>query len=452
MRKQGLILLLAFLACACSPKKGFGEYVQAVTVSSTENTLRFALDIDFRRSCDYSVQWWSDSRSDAMSSGVRHTQGGSESYIIKFLYPDTRYYAIIVVDGEESEVISFTSGSLPGDCPSFSVEHDDGSVSLEGYLMQWEASPSGYVTFCDYDGKVLWYEALGEEVRQAWYDPATQTIAAFTGFKEPDNDDFYRLGKHTVLLNLDGDVLMRWTTGPGNLEYPHHEIKLLEDGSLLCVNNVVKNFDIAGVETPVYGDGFTIITRDRVKLKEWDCFEGLGDINQEYLHAALRPNDLVHANSVAIDSNGDYYMTFNAISELWKIDGQSGEVLWRLGVHGNVSLDGDFPTGGLHAATVLEPDRILCYSNGSDKGYSSVVLFDVDSEAKTASYELNIPLPSEYSSRDRSNAAMISEDCIMASSTLSKKVVFMHRDGHIFHVLSRDGISYRAYWFENIPL
>ena len=437
-------IILALLSCSKQPD--FSGYATSVVLSKTDNSLRYAVDVTFTAPCNWRILYWkkADGRESGRWTAARHTDGGRERVVLKFLYPETEYEFIVVPGADfsaESKVMGFTTGALPADCPVYTVEKD-GETGLKGYLMQWEANPSGYVTFCDIDGKVVWYEAFGEAIRVAWCDPSRNLLAVLTGFQ---NEDIQRLCAHTVVTDLDGNRLLYWTSGKGNIEYPHHEIKILEDGNLLFVNNVLKDYPVG----TVWGDGFTVISPEGNKVKEWDCFEELGDLSAPYLKTEKRLTDLVHANSVARDAGGDWYMTFNAISELWKIDNKTGDVVYRVGVNGNVSLSGgDFPTGGLHAATPLSPDRILCYANGRDIKRSSAVIYKVDAAAKTAVCELTIPLPEEYSSTDRSNAQLLEDEGIMLlSSTTSRKAVFTDLKGNILRVIGREAISYRAYWF-----
>lgn len=450
MRGARLLVIASLIAMAsCKPAgpAGFAGYADAVTLSPTENTLRYAVDVTFTAPCNWRILYWkkADGRASGQWTAARHTDGGKERVVLKFLYPETEYEFTVVPGADfsaESEVMGFKTGALPVDCPVYTVEKD-GETGLKGYLMQWEANPSGYVTFCDIDGKVVWYEAFGEAIRVAWCDPSHNRIAVMTGFQD---EDMQRLCAHTVVTDLDGNRILYWTSGKGNIEYPHHEIKILEDGNLLYVNNVLRDFPIG----TVWGDGFTVISPEGNKVKEWDCFGELGDLSAPYLKADKRLTDLVHANSVARDSDGNWYMTFNALSELWKIDGQSGDVIYRVGVNGNVTLSsgGDFPQGGLHAATPLSPDRVLCYANGRNIKRSSAVIYKVDASAKTAVCELTIPLPEEYSSTDRSNAQLLEDEGIMLlSSTTSRKAVFTDLEGNILRVIGREAISYRAYWF-----
>lgn len=89
----------------------------------------------------------------------------------------------------------------------------------------------------------------------------------------------------------------------------------------------------------------------------------------------------------------------------------------------------------------------MCYANGRDKGYSEGVVYKIDPVAKTATYRTRIVLPAEYSSKDRSNMQKIGDDLYFMNSTVSGKAIFVNGSGEIRRVISRSGISYRAYYF-----
>ncbi|MBR4595713.1 MAG: fibronectin type III domain-containing protein, partial [Bacteroidales bacterium] len=187
MRGVRLLVIASLIAMAsCKPAgpAGFAGYADAVTLSPTGNTLRYAVDVNFTAPCNWRILYWkkADGRASGQWTAARHTDGGKERVVLKFLYPETEYEFTVVPGADpsaESEVMGFKTGALPVDCPVYTVEKD-GETGLKGYLMQWEASPSGYVTFCDIDGKVVWYEAFGEEIRVAWCDPAMNRLAVLT--------------------------------------------------------------------------------------------------------------------------------------------------------------------------------------------------------------------------------------------------------------------------------
>jgi hypothetical protein len=75
----------------------------------------------------------------------------------------------------------------------------------------------------------------------------------------------------------------------------------------------------------------------------------------------------VHVNSVALDHDGHLLATFNSLSELTKINRQTGEVIWRFGGKNNqFAFEGLEPAQharGLHNVTRLDNGNILFFDN-----------------------------------------------------------------------------------------
>lgn len=438
--------------------KNFKAYAESINVSTYDNALRASLLIKYRKSCTYSIQFWKKNEGEetAKNTAPRRVESGEDTQILKFLSPDTEYRFRIIADGGiSSNIFEFKTGSLPPDLPQYTVEQSDGKTFLDGLLLQWDASKPGYVTLSDFDGNIVWYQAYGKGIRTAWFDNKTGHIAILAGFKHGESyNDFYRLAEDIIISDLDGNIILKKKATEDFIANPHHEFQIMPDGNLLILSNFIKSFDLSSLpsgnaDTPIWGDGFFVCSPDGAIIKKWDCFNELNPLKVSYIDPVKFSNDYVHANSVTIDSEGNYYMTLNRLSELWKIDGKTGEVIYRIGENGNVNLEGgDYPQGGLHAAFPLSPDRILCYDNGKKLGHSRAVLFNVNSSLKTAKYEKIVNLPPEWSSSNRSNAQLIGNDIVLLSSTVTAKAVFSSLEGKTIRVINRTGISYRAYWID----
>lgn len=460
MRKLIISFAALLLLFSCNKTAGpavFTDFASSVKVSSTENALRYAVELDIRQPADYRIRYWkkADGEASARVTNVYKGEVGKAQRILKFLYPDTAYeFKVEAGEGVFSETYSFTTGTLPPEVPVYHVLLDEGGPS-EGYLMQWQATSPGYITFCDMEGTVVWYEEFEQAIRQAYFDPERGEIATTTGFREGSSGKFQRLCDKIIVLDLDGNRSIDWLASDDNVHYPHHEIRIMPDGNLIFFNAVLREFDLTSIggeaDTMVWGDGFTILDRSGKTLKTWDIFNTVDPIrDNDYLHSVDYSHDLVHGNSVNWDSEGNYYITINRLCELWKIDGKTGEVLWRFGEHGNVAFDGAWPQGGLHAPVPLGPDRVLCYNNGAGKPpRSRAQIYSVKN--KTATLETDVEVDTDYSSRDRSNVELLPDGkTLMFASTVARKCVFTDLEGKPLKVISRTGISYRSHWFPTI--
>lgn len=468
--KRGVLcvfILAASMALqGCSSKESdFASYVSSVSVLPQENALRADVELVFRKSSSFRIEYWpkEEGRSQVRSTQAVKAAAGSTLCHLNFLEERTRYsLQVVLEDGAESKCLDFTTGSLPVDIPSYEVEYIEPDFEFpEGYLLQWDASSPGYLTICDLEGKIIWYQAFGEGIRTAYYDSISGQFAVLCGFADgEDSEDFYRLASDIYVCDINGDILFHRKPSKAFIPHPHHEFNILENGDYLILSNVVKSFPVGDDSKPleIWGDGFFVCDRNGDIKLSWDCFSELNPAEVDYIDAEKFSKDYVHANSVVMDSEGNYYMTFNRINELWKISGHSLEVLWRVGTHGNTSLDEEsagygWPAGGLHAATVISPNRILCYDNGKNLGHSRAILFNVNQADMSVNYEFVVDLPKEYSSVNRSNVQLVSEDLLLFGSTGSAKTVFENMEGQVLYVLSRSGISYRTYWIpkEDLP-
>ena len=221
------------------------------------------------------------------------------------------------------------------------------------------------------------------------------------------------------------------------------------------LHGVSRNYDLTpiggGNSVDVFHDGFTVLSPDGEKLFTWDTSATVDPVNDKYLNTLDTYYDLVHANSVSWDAAGDYYFTLNNLNELWKIDGKTGDVLYRVGDNGNIAIPADAHTSGIHSSVPLAPDKVLVLDNGSKSGTSRALVYDIDASAKTASVSLSVPIPSSLSSTDRSNCELLEDQgLIFFGSTAGRCCLFTDMDGNIRKVIRRSGISYRTHYFSTI--
>lgn len=461
MRLRFLTFAAALLLVACGESADtsevFADYASAITVSATDNPLRTAVEIVFTTDCPYRIVYWKESEGElsARSTRVYEAREGKERCILKFLYPETDYCFRVQAAGSlSSDVYTFRTEAIPPEVPVYHVLMDNGGPE-EGYLLQWQATSPGYLTFCDMEGRVVWYETFDQAVRHVYFDERRGEFAVLTGFREGVNSKkFQRLCDKILVVDLDGNRILEWRASEDNVPYPHHDIKMLPDGNLVIFNNVVRYFDLTPIggepDTAVWGEGFTVIDRSSKVLKTWDVFGAIDPVKDTYLNATVLSTDILHGNSVSWDYQGDWYITLNRHSELWKIDGSTGEVLWRFGEHGNLAFDGDWPQGGLHSSVPLAPDRVLCYNNGAGESpRSRAQIYRVSSGR--AELDLDVVVDAEYSSGDRSNVELLPDGkTLMFASTLARKCTFTDLRGNPLKVISRTGIAYRSHWFEDV--
>lgn len=462
-RLAGLLLatVLATGLTACSNDDDSDIAISEVTIANAAdgNALRYPVKVRTSKDCFVSLTYWpAREPGKEVTTEPVGTAGLKADAMIMFVKADTDYEFCVNINGRRrDDIYSFHTSSLPSGLPKYSIIVDNGGAPTDGYVLQWQATKPGWITFCDMNGEVVWYEEFDQAIRMAYYDPEVRKMCVLTGFRDGVNSkNFQRLADKIITLDLAGNREVNWIASDDNVPYPHHDIKYTPDGDLIMVCNTIKKFDLSqfelGDDTEVWGDGFTIISSTGDVKRRWNNFEEYTPFNSnDVILERGAVKDFLHANSVNWDSEGNYYMTFNRINQLWKIEASTGKVLYRVGVHGNVTMPAEGMPSGIHAAEPLATDKILCFDNGEERGYSRAVIYNINPSAMTATLELDVPIPSEYSSQDRSNVQLICDGKIlMFASTLGRCNVFTDLQGNILKVLKRTGISYRSYYYPAI--
>lgn len=453
--------LLLMYACHKEEREN-STAIETVECSSVENNaLRVNIDTKFSKDCEYSITYWlKDSPSESITTRIRQSEGLEGHDTLLFLYPESTYCFTVKVEGNDAEPagpFEFQTYSLPDDMPQYTVK-EGVENKIPGYIFQTQIAKPGYIMISNTDGKVVWYQYIDQASRHFDFCAEEGKIWMLTGFKESSTGDFQRLAKRILCIDFYGNVLHSWSIKDNEIDIPyaHHEIRRMPDGNIVVVSSFTKEYDLTPLggepETTLYGDGFTIFNTEGKILRTWDFFGTLDPLNCSFIKPIKRPHDLLHANSFNWDSEGNYYMTFNQCSQLWKIDSKTGEVMYRVGPDGNVALDKSGFAQGLHAATPLGPDRVLCLDNGSERKSSRAIIYDINPETMTADVELSVSLDEIYSSRDRSNVELILEDSmLMFGMTVSHYVVFTDLKGNVKKAIQREGMSYRTHYLEKLP-
>lgn len=442
--------LLLTLSCAKEYNPTYDECVSSVSLSATDNVLRYSVDVTLKGKCEPVAC--------VRQSGETEwrTMPGTT---IMFLLPDTEYEWCVKVGDTYGPSDTFTTGSIPEEVPVFTVEEFDGKGPQEGYLMQSKESAPGYITFCDMKGRVVWYERFDDGIRCAYFDPDQKKIAVLEGYKTLEATTGVwrpRYSDKVIVMSIEGTRLSEFKTTEETTEYPHHEIKLTPEGNVIVVEAVVRYIDLFGTGTAdmdIWGDGYAVLTPEGKRLSDWSIFGELDVVeNADWLSPTDYQYDLVHANSVSWDSEGNYYMTFHYIAEIWKVNGKTGEVLYRLGEHGNLDLDVPYAEGGFHAVVPLAPDKFLVNNNGRGVGaVTHAQIYEVDPVAMTAKRTLNVANKPEYSVYTGGNVELLPDGKTLHFDSTGPKVsVFTDLDGNVLKVFHREDNSYRAFYFEKL--
>ena len=337
------------------------------------NVLSAIVGVQLTNAATVRVEYSSDPAQDAGSTPDFEVKNSRMDVPVLGLMPESNYSLQVVATGTDGTVvkgdpISFQTGSLPNDIPSFVVVQT-GDVQ-PGYTMLGciVFAPQNPAVIVDQTGRVVWYRENPRTVSDFQKQPdGTYTVAV-------NNSDLalysYFLSQYQQYDNL-GNLLRTWSATGGWLT-DDHELRLLPNGDALLLAFKQKMMDLTAIggrpDAIVVGNLLQRLAPSGDVQFQWDAFDHLPvagisapvDIRGAYV-------DWTHANAIDVTSDGNYLLSIRDLSQVIKIDSTSGAVLWKLGgFNSDFEFIGDSWNGFSmqHGVRQLPNGNILLFDNG----------------------------------------------------------------------------------------
>ena len=227
-----------------------------------------------------------------------------------------------------------------------------------------------------------------------------------------------------VILDKDFNEVDRATTTPAILHTDPHDFIIKENGDYVLLAYETAYRDLSSLTKPdgtYWGDNVPVDdsivqvitpgtepTADGESVLLWNSIDhmDLEDCKQHFF-----PHDYAHVNSLQVLDNGDILASFRGCSQIYLINGETGEVIWKVGRSNSTSpewranlltVTGD-PFGefcGQHSANLLDNGNLLLFDNGTacqvdettflsqraSSQFSRVVEYSIDTTAKQATF------------------------------------------------------------------
>lgn len=430
----------------------YEQSIESVSVSPTDNALRFNVVINKKKEC---------------STVVEVRKAGEENWqkmpgeMALLLYPNTEYECRVGVENSYGEPVPFTTGALPDGIPSYEMTLNEGGPT-SGYIIQHKESAPGYVTISDVYGKVMWYERFDEPVRTVDYQLETGKLALMQGtYLFPNDKNTPKPAHQIIVMGLDGKRYLTIDASEQTVMYPHHELRLLPGGNMLTLNHTSRQYDLTSVGKPsdsvVWSDIFVEIDPTGKPVWEWNIFDQMDIVAYWPILKEYRPkmgimSDFVHTNSLDKDSDGNYYASLYYPEEIWKIDGKTKEVLYKYGPLGDVTVEGGYPLGGYHSVVVLAPDKFMVVKNPRKLTEPlRAQIIQVDPASKTAVKLMDVPSDVAFASTTHCNVQVLPDgETVLFNSTQGNALAFTDMTGKNLRVLNRSVTCNRALYFETM--
>ena len=316
------------------------------------------------------------------------------------LQPSTSYHALIEVAGAngivQSDTLQGSSGALPA---VLSAVHLDitGTPSTEGFLLtqtlNFNGDTAGYILAFDGTGAIRWYREYHEGY--AVVETKQQKNGNITVYAGPPRRlaAFFRYDE----LTPDGTIIRSYKAPPP-LYSDLHELLLTTTSTGQTIAHYFaydyRHFDLSATGGPADTAiaGHRLIRQAHGASPEfvWNSWDHFGRID------TVEPGSdgtqaMDHPNSLDIDADGHYVVSWRNLGEITKIHSQTGVKLWRFGGRNNqFTIIGDPLNGfsGQHYARMLPNGNLLLFDNGyrHEPRESRAVEYRLDVAARTATF------------------------------------------------------------------
>lgn len=441
--------------------------------AQSDNVLRYDLTVDMLHEAEVWAEYWNDQGDTIRSERVRGNGPGNLTVRLILLQAKTKYTVVLHADAGAQRTVSpqyeITTGALPVPLDNYPVYVD--KYPLKGYILtSLRMIDPGMLILFNARGNVVWYQKVpSASILSTNFDARTQTFTCLTGAisdVHPTPKQVYVgfTSKELTTINLYGEISFHKTwVDLGNMLL-HHDARLMADGNYIVVHFVQRQFDLTQwggtTQETVTGDGFSIVSPSGKVLRTWDCFQEIDPRQDprimERSPLGLVREDWIHANAVYECPDGNVLMSFNFLSQIWKINIKTGQVMWRLGKGGNIPIPADATPSSTHNCTITPSGNLLFYDNkgGAENGVvvSRILAYRVDDLSRTAAVVAKINLGLENSSFNQSSVFEIAPNRYFFGSTMSSSIGVVDELGTVLYRVVAPHQSYRSYHIASLTL
>ncbi|MBN1781354.1 aryl-sulfate sulfotransferase [bacterium] len=300
--------------------------------------------------------------------------------------PDPRPKAVLTRD-----VHTINGVPVPADFPGITtIQMGDTAPGLIFFTTNFPVNCGNYMIVCDNGGTPVFYRKITEAAR------STNFLLHAGGLLSVHLCDPLDTGqwRHLIFDNTFTPV-DEIRAGHGYIT-DNHELQLLPDGHALVIADQTVELDLSrtvpegNTRALVQGFHFQELDRNKDVIFEWRSWDHYRVTDAVWEDLSEGSVDYVHMNSVDIDFDGHYIVSSRNLSEVTKIDRNTGVIIWRFGGVNNQFdfRDDDGPFSYQHDVRPVsgKPNHYLMFDNGvhHEAHYSRAVEYRLDMVAKTA--------------------------------------------------------------------
>lgn len=424
------LLLSVLLLTACQDDDngaGMSATISSVTTDET-SALQARVNVTLTMPGDVVVYYWP-----AGDKGNTHTAQSTvrrgHSIPLLGLQANTAYEFRIIPGGDESAAKdgNFTTPSIPPHVTDFYQESESTvSPAASGYYLFASMTKPGCLYLVDGSGSIVWYRTTPNVIKAARIAQNNTIITL-----EDNTDNAMGDGNIILQTTFANDTVFYQVSGRNGFDrIAHHDVQVAANGDVVMITNEMKD--------GYPGDGLLVLDYRGNKKWRWSTFDAMPHINPENYRQPW-------GNSLFIDTDGHYIVSFRSLCQVWKIHNTTGAVLWTLGKNGTIAL----PEGGeflyQHYAHRNADGDIMLFDNGdASRPTSRAVAFKLNELQTEATLTLDTPLPSALYSNIMGSALLLPDKNILAASAVNGRLVQLTQAGDVHWQLKTASRVYRV--------
>jgi arylsulfate sulfotransferase len=297
----------------------------------------------------------------------------------------------------------------------------------------------GQIFLTDYAGDPTWYQNVpGIPKLTNWTE--ANTILVLSGRPAQERS----AGDHIYEFDLNGRKLLDIDLNliPEPVE-AHHEIRYAPDSTLLTIAYDKRQFIFkGGQKRTIKGDAVIRMDKQGKIVWRWSVFDEVNPLDGTLDIDSL--GEFGHANTVSIDTDGHYLVSFRDWSQIWKVNSNSGEVIWKLGDKGDFAIPDSAHFSGQHAIHVTSDGDYMMFDNGVLNKRSRILIFNLDLDNHRMLVKKHIELPADLYSERRGSVYWMDSQYILVCSAESSALAIV--DATTGDVVARSNTGVADYY------
>lgn len=418
------------------------------------NELNIQLNIVTTKQAQVYAEYWPDSSNEKTGKLVSpiSMNGLSHSLVLLNIIPKTNYsYQVITIQNgvnQVSKTFTFQSHALPlwlQDQFKYACANPNllPSEFKDGFMLLNKREMPGIAYIIDYTGRIRWYYTVENTGLKVTHFTKDKTILSILG----TNDEPTSYGSEILEINLLGDTILHLKKGEGDfINTIHHEILKNDKNQLVTIYEDKKVFDLSSIggskKDTVISDGIIVMDRNGKKIWQWSVFDVQDPIKDP--HILKNKKDWTHANSLNYDKDSNYIISFYNTGQIWKVNAQTGKIMWKYGKGGDIKMPADANFSESHAVHINAYGNLMFFDNGVEKLQSQVFAVKINEQNNTAQTDLHIKLPAAIYNARMGSAYMINDSSILCCCSKRHISVLVNRSGVLLWTLDTAIPPYRV--------